>query len=59
MLRNSLSEAVNDSEVIVIKNNSDEYKKIKEMVNEDFTIIDFVRIFNKDELKVKYIGVSW
>ena len=59
MLYDSLHQALVGAEVIVIKNYSEEYTELKDLITEDTIVIDFVRMFKKDELKAKYVGISW
>ena len=58
MLRNSIEEALEGAEIVVIKNKDEEYKKIK-LSGKDVAVVDFARMFEKNELKGKYIGISW
>jgi len=57
--KSSLKEALDNSEIIVIKNKDNEYKKIKALIKPDTIVIDLVRLFEKDELNAKYIGLFW
>ncbi len=55
ILLKTIKEVVDSSEVIVIKNRDDEFRKIVDIINENQIIVDFVRLFNKKELKCDHI----
>jgi len=60
LMCSSIEKVLSDSEVLVIGNNSEEFRKIPELIREDQIIIDLVRIVNdKDERKSKYEGICW
>lgn len=55
----TIEETVNNSEVIVIKNRDEEFKKIADLIKEEQTVIDLVRIFKPGDTKGRYEGISW
>ncbi len=56
----SLDEVLEDSEVIVIGNKSEEYAQILDKVREGQTIIDLVRIVSDvSQIKGDYQGICW
>lgn len=55
ILSETIKEVVGSSEVIIIKNRDDEFRKIVGIINENQIIVDFVRLFDKKELKCDYI----
>lgn len=52
-------ENITKQETIVIKNKSEEYKKIANLLKEDQILIDMVRLFEKKDIKSRYIGLCW
>jgi GDP-mannose 6-dehydrogenase len=46
-------------EVVVIKNKNQEFKKIANILKEDQILIDMVRLFEKEDINSKYVGVCW
>jgi len=60
LMCSSIQKVLKDSEVLVIGNNSDEFRKIPQLMREDQILIDLVRIVNgKNETKSKYEGICW
>ncbi|MBA7503921.1 GDP-mannose 6-dehydrogenase [subsurface metagenome] len=60
LMCSSIKKVLSDSEVLVIGNNSEEFKKIPELIREDQIIIDLARIVDgKNETKSKYEGICW
>ncbi len=59
ILKDSIDEVIKNSEVIVIGNNSDEFKDIFSRVDEDQMIIDFVRIDKSKVTGDNYVGICW
>ncbi len=55
----TIEETVKNSEVIVIKNRDEEFKKIADLIKEEQTVIDLVRIFKPGDTKGRYEGISW
>jgi len=57
LLCSSMKEVVDNSEILVLSNNSEEFKKIPEMMRDDHVLIDFVRLIEPKEVKRgKYVG---
>jgi len=60
LMSSSIEKVLNDSEVLVIGNNSEEFKKIPQLMKSGQILIDLVRILNgKNEAKSKYEGICW
>jgi len=60
LMCSSMEKVLSDSEVLVIGNNSQEFRKIPGLVREDQIIIDLARIVDgKIEKKSKYEGICW
>jgi len=60
LMCSSMEKVLNRSEVLVIGNNSEEFKKIPELMREDQIIIDLARtVDGKNETKSKYEGICW
>jgi len=60
LMCSSIEEVLSRSQVLVIGNNSEEFKKIPELIREDQTIIDLTRIVDgKGRARGKYEGICW
>ncbi|MEW6096845.1 MAG: UDP-glucose/GDP-mannose dehydrogenase family protein [bacterium] len=60
LMSNSMDEVINNSDVLIIGNKAEEFKQIPSLMREDKIIIDLVRIFDKDDVKVgEYDGICW
>ncbi len=60
LLSTSLEEVVRTSEVLVISNGNEEFKKIPRLMKEGQILIDFVRLVAPNKIeKGKYIGICW
>ena len=60
LMRSSMEEVLEKSEVLVIGNGSEEFRKIPELTRENQVIIDLVRIADdKNEIKSEYQGICW
>jgi len=60
LMCSSMEKVLSDSEVLVIGNNSQEFRKIPGLMREDQIIIDLARIMDgKNETKSKYEGICW
>jgi GDP-mannose 6-dehydrogenase len=60
LMSSSMEDVLSRSEVLVIGNNSKEFKKIPELMRKDQIIIDLARIADgKNEMKRKYEGICW
>lgn len=60
LMRSSMEEVLEKSEVLVIGNGSEEFRKIPELTREKQVIIDLVRIVDdKNEIKSEYHGICW
>lgn len=59
LLKEEIQDVIDSSEVLVIGNNSEEFRDILTRVNQDQTVIDFVRINKELTSKDNYIGICW
>ena len=60
LLSSSVEEVVEKSEVLVIANNDEDFKRIPSLMQEGQILIDLVRGIGASEIKSgKYIGVCW
>lgn len=60
LISSSMEEVLSNSEVLVIGNNSKEFKKIPELMREDQIMIDLARILDgKNKKKSRYEGICW
>lgn len=59
LMCSSIKKVLSDSEVLVIGNNSEEFKKIPELMREDQIIIDLARIVDGKNGTSKYKGICW
>ncbi|MFB0525852.1 MAG: nucleotide sugar dehydrogenase, partial [bacterium] len=60
LMSSSIEDVLSRSEVLVIGNNSKEFKKIPELMREDQIIIDLARIADgKNKKERKYEGICW
>lgn len=60
LMRGSIDEVLNDSEVLVIGNKAEEFRAIQGRVKPDQVLIDLVRLFEKSSGEVgTYQGICW
>lgn len=59
LLKNSCSEVIDASEVVVIGNKSDEFANMLHQIPSSKTIIDFVRIKKSNVTADNYVGICW
>ena len=59
LMRPELEAVVNASEVIVIGNKSEEFLEIKDLLRNDQTVIDLVRLFDTTPHAGSYTGIAW
>lgn len=59
LMRPELEAVVNASEVIVIGNKSEEFLEIKDLLRNDQTVIDLVRLFDTTPPAGSYTGIAW
>lgn len=59
LMRPELDAVVNASEVIVIGNKSEEFLEIKDLLRNDQTVIDLVRLFDTTPPAGSYTGIAW
>ena len=60
LMRSSIDEVLNDSEVLVIGNKAEEFRDIQSKVRKDQILIDLVRLFDKDVAGLNsYQGICW
>ncbi|HKO62551.1 MAG TPA: UDP-glucose/GDP-mannose dehydrogenase family protein [Pyrinomonadaceae bacterium] len=58
LMRASVDEVINDCDVIVIGNKSNEFRSIESRINSNHTIVDLVRIFDRTS-DGSYEGICW
>jgi hypothetical protein len=58
-MKPELPAVVNASEVIVIGNKSEEFSEIKDLLRNDQTVIDLVRLFDTAPPAGSYTGIAW
>ena len=59
VLRDSVQEVIDQSEVIVFGNKSDEFKEAIQSISDDKIIIDLVRVDKERLTKDNYVGICW
>ncbi len=59
LLRNSVQEVIDQSDVIVIGNNAKEFKSVLDGLSSDKTIIDLVRVDSARVTGDNYVGICW
>lgn len=59
LLKEDINEVIKESDVLVIGNNSREFKEILPEIPKEKTIIDLVRIDNELTTKDNYVGICW
>ena len=59
LLKEDIQDVINESDVLVIGNNSKEFKDILTKTTDEQVIIDFVRIDKDLTSKDNYIGICW
>jgi GDP-mannose 6-dehydrogenase len=59
LLKEDINEVIKASDVLVIGNNSKEFKEIIPKIPKDKTIIDLVRIDNELTTSDNYVGICW
>ena len=59
LLRASIDDVLNDSDVIVIGNKSAEFRQVSEKLSPSQSLIDLVRLFDKTSLGELYQGICW
>lgn len=59
LMKKNMREVIRQSEVIIIGNNSPEFKMIFEMVSPSQTILDLVRIDKARTSSGNYVGICW
>lgn len=59
LMKTDLESVVKASEVIVISNKSEEYRRIGDSLRSDQTVIDLVRLFDSPPPVGSYSGIGW
>ncbi len=59
LMTKKYNEVITGSELIIIANSDNYYKKFKNIFNKNNIILDLVGMFKNVKLKSKYIGVLW
>lgn len=59
LMRGSIDEVLSDCDVLVIGNKASEFRGIEGKVRPDQTVIDLVRLFDKEDVGDSYQGICW
>src|SRR6266498_108399 len=59
LMRSSIKEVVNDSEVLVIGNKADEFQGLKAQLKQGQVVLDLVRLFARNPNDGSYQGICW
>jgi GDP-mannose 6-dehydrogenase len=59
LMRGSVEEVMNDSEVIVLGNKSKEFEKVRSNIPNGKVVIDLVRVFDGRKSDSRYQGICW
>jgi GDP-mannose 6-dehydrogenase len=59
LMRGSVEEVMNDSEVIVLGNKSKEFEKVSSNIPNGKVVIDLVRVFDGRKSDSRYQGICW
>ncbi len=59
VLKDSIEKVIEESEVIIVGNNSQEFKEKQHLITSDKVIIDLVRINNENITGGNYVGLCW
>ncbi len=60
LMRNTIQDVVNDSEILVIGNKSPEFRSIQDQLSDGQIVLDLVRIFDKNSIEGNlYQGICW
>jgi GDP-mannose 6-dehydrogenase len=59
LMRSSIAEVVESSDVIIIGNKADEFRGVDGQLREGQVIIDLVRLFEGRTSSEKYQGICW
>jgi GDP-mannose 6-dehydrogenase len=58
LMRSSVEAVVNDSDVVIIGNQADEFRGVAEWLRSDQQLIDLVRLFDRTSNE-NYQGICW
>ena len=59
LMRSSVEEVVNDSDVVIIGNQADEFRGVAERLRNDQQLIDLVRLLDRRTSNENYQGICW
>lgn len=59
LMRGSVEEVLNDCEVLVIGNKSEEFRRIESQLKNGQIVLDLVRLFDKTSTDSSYQGLCW
>jgi GDP-mannose 6-dehydrogenase len=59
LMRSSVEAVVNDSDVVIIGNQADEFRGVAEGLRNDQQLIDLVRLFDRRTSNQNYQGICW
>jgi len=59
LMRESIDDILRDSEVVIIGNKADEFRRVESDRREDQVVIDLVRLFDRMSTNDSYQGICW
>jgi GDP-mannose 6-dehydrogenase len=59
LMRESIDEVLRDSDVVIIGNKAEEFRRIESGLSENQIVIDLVRLFDKTSIDDSYQGICW
>jgi GDP-mannose 6-dehydrogenase len=59
LMRSSLTDVLNDSDIIIIGNEGDEFRTIESKLRSDQLVVDLVRLFDRSSNGDTYEGICW
>lgn len=59
LMRGSVAEVIEASDVLIIGNRAEEFRQIENLMREDQTVIDLVRLFDGRTSEANYQGICW
>jgi len=58
-MRDSIEAVVEDSDVIIVGNHAEEFRRVGEQLRQDQQLIDLVRLFEGRTSSGNYEGICW
>jgi len=59
LMRDSIEAVVEDSDVIIVGNHAEEFRRVGEQLRQDQQLIDLVRLFEGRTSSGNYEGICW